>query len=239
MWNRGDIATLADRVQSQRILEEEESRKSTYCEAHSEKPGQHAKRKARKGALPKAVVTFNGKMATPTREEKEAWAATFIPQAEQPNAPTQLEERAKAQANHVSGGDLNETRRHLTGSRAEAHTAPQMPWTTFPALTAPGPTGERHEHLRDCMETQHAAKKRQMRRKLDELTIQVALGKLSVHARWLLDTSLIWLNKQSDKQGDNADGEDWLTRCFENSMDGESHERHSRDNLEQPISTGE
>eukprot|EP00972_Heterocapsa_arctica_P020544 3029402-Heterocapsa_arctica.AAC.1 len=46
----------------------------------------------------------------------------------------------------------------------------QMPWISLPALTAPGPSGERPEHMTDCMAAPRAASKRRLHRALDAFT---------------------------------------------------------------------
>eukprot|EP00973_Karenia_brevis_P094219 12421357-Karenia_brevis.AAC.1 len=93
---------------------------------------------------------------------------------------------------------------------------------SLPSLTAPGPTGERPEHLRDCLSMHHVSGRRRLLRALDALTVQWAAGSVTNEARWLLNTSLTWLKKGAEVHLPEDDAV-WLSDVLENLLqDGDS-----------------
>ena len=94
---------------------------------------------------------------------------------------------------------------------------PTLPRISLPNLTAPGPTGERPEHLKDCLSANCAGPKRRLRRALDAFTIQWATGAVSNDARWLLNTSMFWLKKEAGVDLKDEDAA-WLVDCQEDDI---------------------
>ena len=68
-------------------------------------------------------------------------------------------------------GDWKNARKQLVGASGDAHggKAMGMPWASFGALTAPGPSGERYEHLQDCLAAKEYGPKMRLKRALDQL----------------------------------------------------------------------
>eukprot|EP00973_Karenia_brevis_P087179 12087091-Karenia_brevis.AAC.1 len=103
------------------------------------------------------------------------------------------------------------------------HTAEQhqgkkgIPWVSFPSLSAPGPSGERPEHLRDCTACNHASSRKRLTRILDALTVQWAVGRTAESAGWLLNTSLSWLQKGKAQELDPEVAE-WLADVPESDL---------------------
>eukprot|EP00973_Karenia_brevis_P034108 4705367-Karenia_brevis.AAC.1 len=65
----------------------------------------------------------------------------------------------------------------------------------FSALTAPGPSGTRPEHAADCFLTRKRRVVNRLRRAMLRVQKQAEQAELSIHARWLLRTRLVYLEK--------------------------------------------
>ena len=98
---------------------------------------------------------------------------------------------------------------------------PGLPWASFGAPTAPGPSGERYEHLQDCMASRDFASRRRLKRALDRLTTAEAAGTLPTGARWLLDTSLMWPSKEKAGKEVVTLEDEWLGEDSEGPSDGQ------------------
>eukprot|EP00973_Karenia_brevis_P095007 12425215-Karenia_brevis.AAC.1 len=104
----------------------------------------------------------------------------------------------------------------------------KLPLVSLPNLTAPGPTGERPEHLRDCLVHNNAGARRRLLKALDALTLQWASGMASPEARWLLNTSLTWLKKGQETQLPDEDAM-WLLDVPEEMLDNSGSDEDMTD----------
>jgi len=147
-----------------------------------------------------------------TSAEMASWAAALIPQSERPphTQAHQEAERAWALANHAHGTSDATMYRFLAVQRDEGQ-IPLIPMPSFPALNAPGPTGERPEHLKECLASRHFGVRRRLYKSFDILTVRAARGVLPGCARWLLNTQLVFLQKGPDDTARDEDC-DWLWR---------------------------
>eukprot|EP00973_Karenia_brevis_P018717 2566677-Karenia_brevis.AAC.1 len=100
----------------------------------------------------------------------------------------------------------------------------------FPALSAPGPSGERAEHLEACLRCRHFGARRRIYRALDVLTVRTARGVLPRGVRWLLNTQLTYLQKGSEEDSRDEDIE-WLWR-FNEDGDSQSHDNACEDSVD-------
>ena len=89
------------------------------------------------------------------------------------------------------GSNLEQAQTNQDNNRLNFLTRPK-----FPPLTAPGPTGERPEHLELALSEAGYRSRKRLLKALDVLTAQWAVGGITDHAAWMLDTQLIWLRKQ-------------------------------------------
>ena len=87
--------------------------------------------------------------------------------------------------------------------RGELPMLPRLP------ATAPGPSGERQEHLDDILKSCGPAVEERLMRALDQLTVRWAVGTLPDACRWLLDTQLLFLRKDTDTENKDFDDEQW------------------------------
>ena len=217
LWESGDISSLTVRVQGCRIgITETASRRVPQSMQHGH-AGKKAKYKARRNAYRKAIMQFNGKLAEPTAAEKVEWANTYVPRSDRQSALSNEPDVIRAQANAQHQGDAGRARRQLLQQADDGDGTPRMPWIKFPGLTAPGETGDRPEHLADCMSCRHAASKRRLNRALDELSVQMSLGTLAPCTRWMLDTSLVWHRKAAIDTDDDEDA--WIQQLSESQWD--------------------
>ena len=73
-----------------------------------------------------------------------------------------------------------------------------LPHVKLAPMSAPGPTGERQEHLDAVISFAGAGQRRRLFRTLDILTIKWAMGDLPEECRFLLNTQLMFLKKEKD-----------------------------------------
>ena len=79
-------------------------------------------------------------------------------------------------------------------------------------MSAPGPTGERQEHLDAIMSFAGAGQRRRLFRGLDNLTVKLALGDVPEECRFLLHTQLMFLKKEKDPASKRFDDDEWIDR---------------------------
>eukprot|EP00974_Lingulodinium_polyedra_P111312 10767084-Lingulodinium_polyedra.AAC.1 len=58
-----------------------------------------------------------------------------------------------------------------------------MERSSFPRFTAPGPTGERHEHAQQVLQARHRIFVRRWNAALDEFICQAYIGTISPHVQ--------------------------------------------------------
>ena len=87
---------------------------------------------------------------------------------------------------------------------------PGLPWVRLAPLSAPGPSGDRQEHLDDIMKSAGASQKRRLVRCLDDLTVRWATGNVPDSCRWLLNTQVLFLKKGQEPTSKEFDDNDWL-----------------------------
>ena len=71
-----------------------------------------------------------------------------------------------------------------------------LPHVKLSPMSAPGPTGERQEHLDAIVSFAGAGQKRRLFRGLDSLMVKWATGELPEECRFLLKTQLMFLKKE-------------------------------------------
>ena len=96
---------------------------------------------------------------------------------------------------------MREVGRERTGSSS-------IPYVKLATLSAPGPTGDRQEHLEAIIDFAGAAHRRRLFRTFDKLTVRWAIGDLPVCCRWLLNTQAIFLKKEREPQCKHFDDDE-------------------------------
>ena len=77
-------------------------------------------------------------------------------------------------------------------------------------MTAPGPAGERQEHLDAIITFAGAGHRRRLQRVLDILAVEWATGDLAEECRFLLNTTLMFQKKEKDSTTQICDDDEWI-----------------------------
>jgi len=181
LWTEGRLEDLLLRAEAQHAARQEGKRRRRTGEAARDKAFR-AKKLAAEGAYWKAVLGLTSATAQLTEEEQEAWARKLLPSSTRATGTlTQAAGNSEAAANPVPATTAG---RALDGVR-------------FAALSAPGPSGTRPEHLKECLFGRARGAASQLRRAVAEFYEAPASGGLADSARWLLDSRLVFLKKKS------------------------------------------
>ena len=181
LWGAGSFEELLLRAEAQHNARNEARRSRRTGEAARQK-ALRAKKLAAAGAYRKAVLGLTSATALLSADEQEHWAKKLLPRTERPEEALSREaEGSQAADNTVptaAGG------RALDGVR-------------FAALSAPGPSGARPEHLKDAFFGRANGAASQLRKAVAEFYEVAAPGKLGDSVRWLLDSRLVFLKKKA------------------------------------------
>ena len=169
---------------------------------------------------------FFGGLAGGSVEEQQTWAPLFLPSAGDGRTPQPSEtERAALVASSWGKGDPSAAKRELADAHVAQLGSKGIPWARFPALTAPGVSGERYEHFQDCMSSKEFGPRKRLKRALDRLAYAWVALALPPSTRWLLDTSLMWLSKEHNGCDVEDSDEVWLVEAREEAIFAEVDER--------------
>lgn len=149
---------------------------------------QRAAALARSGAYRKAVASLTSECADLSLEEQSMWASRLLPSSNRPDealaAPS-----APAVAENVDTEQANDTTSRVGARRA-------LEGVRFAALSAPGPSGARPEHLQDALSSRPRGPSNRLRTAIAELQTKTAAGDLPACARWILGSRLVFLKKK-------------------------------------------
>ena len=84
--------------------------------------------------------------------------------------------------------------------RAKSISASALGGVHFRAMSGPGPSGARPEHLREMLSVRRRAVVNRLLRKISELVERASSGALPDSARWLLDSRLVFLRKPGKEE---------------------------------------
>lgn len=118
---------------------------------------------------------------------------------------TRVAEEVEAREIAWGEGDIRKPRKEMKEPRRPGG-IPSIPWAKLAPMSAPGPSGDRQEHSDDIMKGAGASQRRRLTRVLDELTVRWAINRLPTACRWLLNTQVLFLNK--DKESTSKDDEE-------------------------------
>ena len=128
--------------------------------------------------------------------------------AELKTASTPLESGSKPEVQHSSWCYEREQGRRKTGIAS-------LPHVKLAPTSAPGPTGERQEHLDAIVAFAGAGQRRRLFRGRDILTIKWAIGDLPKQCRFFFNTQLMFLKKEKDPTTKLFDDDDWIRSLAE------------------------
>ena len=171
------------------------------------------RKKIAAGAICKAFKGLTGGVAEGTADERERWTLQQIPRSDLgTEACTTQEDNKVAGRLAWGGGDTKKASKALREAaaiNAPPGKLPVLPLTRLPALSAPGPSGDRQEHLDDILRSCGPAVRGRLMRALDELTVRWAAGTLPDACRWLLDTQLLLFREDTEGKNNDFDDEQW------------------------------
>ena len=125
--------------------------------------------------------------AAGTAEHRKHWTTALVLRSSGRGKHTQTQNELKQRAQ--PGKDA--ARRVLLAS---------LPHVKLASITAPGPSGERQQHLDAIIAFAGAGQGTRMFRVLDVLTVKWATGDLPGECRFLLHTQLMFLKKEKNRQ---------------------------------------
>ena len=196
LWEQGTWCDLIDRVSAAVLKRRESSGRRHDDRDGEEKKGDACRKAACNDALSKGIQRLVGLPAEGTSQEKSQWAPMFLPSAPETSHPIPTRaQRDQALIDAWGDGDPKKARRQMQEVHMRRTGRRGLPWATFPALSGTGPSGDRYEHLRECMASKAYAPKKRLKKALDRLMACWAAGTVPSTLRWLLDSSLFWLSK--------------------------------------------
>ena len=226
LWRDGHFDALAQHVLLQQV---EERRREGPAKAGQdpkalERRARAVRHKVAVGAIAKAVQSLLGGVADLSADERAAWTRELIPRSSDAvrAQPTQRE-ADDARAHAWGQGDPAAAREALRQAGKRPGGPPKIPWAHLSPLTAPGPSGERQEHLDDVMEAAGPRQRRRLLRALDTLAVLWAVNQLPSTCAWLLNTQILFLRKDREPRDKTFDDEAWvasLARDWEDDGDG-------------------
>ena len=163
------------------------------------------------GARSKAVKGLVGGIAQADPGQRQRWTSDLIPRSEAgARTCTQQSEAASASACTWGQGRLREARKEMRAAGKRPGGRPGIPVARLPPWRAPGPSGDRQEHLNDMLDGSSVRARKRLNRALDELTVRWAVNALPDSCRWLLNTQVLFLTKIREPTCKELDDEEWL-----------------------------
>eukprot|EP00973_Karenia_brevis_P012160 1650100-Karenia_brevis.AAC.1 len=179
MWEAGQFSELLTRAEVQVYIQKEDRRRR--------RSGGAAKLRARRartltyaGAYRKAVMSMTSQMADLNDDQQRLWASKLLPCSDRPDQA------------HAGHGTETSDELEDSGSWTKSLTG-----VKFSALSAPGHSGARPEHLMDAITVKPRMAASQLGRALARLHATARNGGLPTSARWILDSRLVFLRKKS------------------------------------------
>ena len=159
--------------------------------ARREVANKRAKQQAAEGAYRKAVGTLTTEMAHFSAADDRAWADKLLPKTTLPGGSLAA---AAPQTQQPAAPGPN-----LDVAASPQHDTDEWPLkgVRYSALTAPGPTGTRPEHLKELLGVRQRTVANRLVRALSALHKALQNGTLGSSGRWLLRTRLVWLKKKT------------------------------------------
>ena len=169
-------AQLADRLKNKRRRRAGDAGRSAAL---------RAKNLAAEGAYRKAVQGLTSETAQLTKEEQEAWARKLLPSTGRAASNQVLDSGGEAS----DGGSVAPPGGGAAGKVLEG--------VRFAALSGPGPSGMRPEHLKDALSARSRGVASRLRSTVAEFFSVAVAGQLNHCVRWVLDSRLVFLKKKT------------------------------------------
>ncbi|MFM7980123.1 MAG: hypothetical protein ACKPKO_12485, partial [Candidatus Fonsibacter sp.] len=147
-----------------------------------------ARRLAREGACSKAAAGLSSSIAAFQPDEEREWARVLLPRSEHPERAC-AERRTEPAAADVAQGAP-------AASRIDA-VCDEIRKVRFSPGSAPGPSGQRPEHIKELIGTRRHRAGRRFLRALAVFVIAASEGHLDDEARWILDSKVVFIKKKN------------------------------------------
>jgi hypothetical protein len=189
LWENGEFERLLQRAEQQIIVIRKAANKGRATASSKQgAKAKRAKRLATDGAYRKATSSLISDMMDFDASEDVQWATKLLPRSGHPDDAlvpegvyTALDRDVAEQAASFSPGEGP-----LKGVR-------------YSALTGPGPSGTRPEHITDMLSVPRRADSNKLHRALAMVYAAIEHGALPPDARWIARTRLSWVRKKTGK----------------------------------------
>lgn len=231
LWEQGRFDELVQRISGQQLEEDRRALHRPPTLDDEDHRGKMTRQRTAAGAKSKAVKSLVGGIAPGSATERRQWTIDLVPRHEGATSPcTRQEESALgpdfAWGRAVFTEALKEMRQ--AGRRPGSHDG--IPWARLAPWRAPGPSGDRQEHLDDMLQHAGASVRRRLVRVLDELTVRWAINTLPSSCRWLLNTQVLFLTKAKEPACKHFDDEEWLdSMCTGSPEDSDADDEANAD----------
>ena len=186
LWEAGRLEELLQRAEQQQIVMKRGRRRP--AQASAEMKSQRAVRLCADGAYRKATSSLVSDMMQMSKDDDLKWAQQLLPVAtdhsqavSQPAEPRPPNPEAAEQA-----------------AAFDAEHSP-LKGVRYSALTAPGPSGMRPEHMSDMLSVPRRAHANRLLRALAKLHYAIDGGSLVPESRWISNTRQCWQRKKNGK----------------------------------------
>ena len=177
LWEQQNIMQLLVRIEEQARCKVHKNRVVSSSGAR----GRRAKYLVLEGARSKAITSLTSELVSLSAEEETQFADLLLPRSSRPDT-------ALSSPLPISEPDENhEIKYSLKGIH-------------FKALSAPGPSGARPEHMRELLATRNKRVSQKLIQSIGRLVDVATKGELPDGARFLLDSRLVFLRKKRGKK---------------------------------------
>ena len=213
-WERGEMDALITHIIGQQLRLDAASKRDRSRDAgmdgDDEKLGKRARVQVAVGLRSKAMKGLVGGIAEGDTEEKRVWAESLIPRSAEPAlAPADDAERDASRSLAWGQGDARAAKAAMREVGRQKTGLASLPHVKIAPMSAPGPSGDRQEHLDSIVDFAGAGQRRKLFRALDQLTVRWAIDDLPDCCRWLLNTQVFFLRKDRDLKCKFFNDEDW------------------------------
>lgn len=179
LWDEGRFSQLLVRAEEQYRVRNSMRQAKTRMPIHGSR-ARRARQLVSEGAYSKAVASLTSELAILSEDDQMSWGLKLLPRSLTPE---------KALTGDIYGGVDADSESSALEGRALAG-------VRFRALSAPGPSGFRPEHLRELTAVRDRRSARVLFAAIAKFIGIAAAGRLCREARWILDSRLVYLRKK-------------------------------------------
>ena len=190
-WYKGEFETLLIRAEETQRDRAQGARRQRVCSSMKLR-GTRARRIARDGAYGKGVSTLHTEVANLSEADQARWSSELLPRSAEPPRAC-VSSITTAQGTTHDAGQLEGQSRQASTPQPFRHA---LAGIRFPALSAPGPSGMRPEHLKEMLSIRQRGVANRLYRAIDALRQSGERGTLPNCAKWILASRLVFIKKK-------------------------------------------